>query len=51
MLITIAGTSGSGKSHLMRSFLNWAKKRGEIEENFITGRATPIGYLLGLLES
>ena len=44
MLVTIAGTSGSGKSHLMRSFLDWAKKQGAIEEKFIEGREAPIGY-------
>lgn len=30
MIIQIAGTSGSGKSHLMRAFLDWARKRGKV---------------------
>lgn len=27
MIVNIAGTSGSGKSHLVRSFLNWAREK------------------------
>lgn len=51
MLISIAGTSGSGKSHLMRSFLDWAKKHGTVKEKFIEGREAPIGYLVTSLPS
>ncbi len=45
-IITIAGTSGSGKSHLMRLFLVWAKKHGTVTEKFVEGRAAPIGYFI-----
>lgn len=43
MIIQICGTSGSGKSHLMRSFLKLAKK---VELEHIKGRAAPISYYL-----
>lgn len=49
MIINIAGTSGSGKSHLMRTFLAWVKEhRGKVEEEFGEGRGAPIGYQIGL---
>lgn len=32
MIINIAGTSGSGKSFLMRSFLDWVRKEGSVNE-------------------
>lgn len=44
MIIQIAGTSGSGKSHLMRAFLDWARK------NTLGVDETPEGYEL-LLEN
>lgn len=45
LVIQIAGTSGSGKSHLMRQFLAYLKDaKAEIDEQFIEGRAAPIGY-------
>lgn len=46
MLIQVAGTSGSGKSHLMRSFLKHMRKEAEVEEGHLQGRASPIGYLI-----
>lgn len=33
MILTIAGTSGSGKSHLMRSILEHARKHGKLKED------------------
>lgn len=47
MIIQVAGTSGSGKSHLMRSFLKWARKDGGFTEHplFAPERASPIAYL------
>lgn len=47
-VVTICGTSGSGKSHLMRSFLEWAGERGTIFEEHQEGRVSPIGYLITL---
>lgn len=46
MIIQITGTSGSGKSHLMRSFLAYSKDEASVEEVFIPGREVPIGYLI-----
>lgn len=47
-IIQIAGTSGSGKSHLVRAFLEWAaKENGAIPlKEFIEGRTAPIGYFV-----
>jgi hypothetical protein len=55
MIIQIAGTSGSGKSHLMRSFMKWAEEEGIPKEvNYIADsvaekgkRGSPIGYKFG----
>lgn len=49
-IIQVAGTSGSGKSHLMRAFLQWtAEKNGGLPfKEHAEGRATPIGYLIRL---
>lgn len=44
MIINIAGTSGSGKTHLIRGFLAWAKSRGVVKSCYIDGRKEPIGY-------
>lgn len=46
LVLQITGTSGSGKSHLMRSFLDYARKHLDVEEVSIEGRSTPIGYLI-----
>jgi hypothetical protein len=43
-VFNIAGTSGSGKSHLARSFLSWAKEHGKVVEQFVKDREAPIGY-------
>lgn len=48
IIVTIAGTSGSGKSHLMRFFLDWARMNGDVVEEFVEGRVAPIGYLVQL---
>lgn len=44
MIINIAGTSGSGKSHLVRGFINWAEKRGVVKPCYKDDRKDPIGY-------
>ncbi len=41
MIIQIAGTSGSGKTHVVRQLMEAAKST---HFHFITGRKTPIGY-------
>lgn len=46
MIIQIAGTSGSGKSHLMRSFIAWAREHGTVEAVFTEGRKPPLGYMI-----
>lgn len=33
MIVTVAGTSGSGKSHLVRSFLDFAEKFAAVEDS------------------
>src|SRR5258708_1373983 len=48
MIINIAGTSGSGKSHLMRAFLDWARKCGSVTPHFVDGRTSPLGYFVEL---
>jgi len=50
MIIQIVGTSGSGKSHLMRSFLKWAaESNGALPfKEYIEGREAPIGYFFRL---
>lgn len=48
MILTIAGTSGSGKSHLMRSFIAWAERNATKEEEFVEGRTAPLGYSFDL---
>lgn len=44
MIINIAGTSGSGKSYLMRGFMDWAQHRATIIPERVPGRRSPIGY-------
>lgn len=44
MIINIAGTSGSGKSHLVRGFITWAEKHGVVKPCYIDDRKEPIGY-------
>lgn len=44
MIVNIAGTSGSGKSHLVRSFIDWANKYGAVKPCYIDDRKDPIGY-------
>jgi hypothetical protein len=44
MIVNIAGTSGSGKSHLVRGFISWAEKRGVVKPLHIEDRKEPIGY-------
>ena len=44
MIINVAGTSGSGKTHLIRGFLAWAGKRGIVKPCFTEERKSPIGY-------
>ena len=44
MIVNIAGTSGSGKSHLVRGFISWAEKHGEVKPLYIEDRKEPIGY-------
>lgn len=48
MILTIAGTSGSGKSHLMRSFISWAERMAPREDEFKEGRTAPLGYAFDL---
>lgn len=48
MVINIAGTSGSGKSHLMRAFFRWAEERGELARVRVSGSARTIGYNIKL---
>lgn len=43
-IIQIAGTSGSGKSHLMRSFLDLLETKKLVKPVVQTGRASPVGY-------
>ena len=47
-IITIAGTSGSGKSTVVRAFLDWARKSNKVTEEFIDGRTSPIAYTVAL---
>lgn len=55
MIVTIAGTSGSGKTYLVRTFLEYVEKyKGSIVPTFIKDRKPPIGYdivLPGCVES
>lgn len=44
MIINIAGTSGAGKTYLVRGFIAWAEKRGVVKPCYINDRSTPIGY-------
>ena len=44
MIVNIAGTSGSGKSHLVRDFIKWVKQFGIVKPCFIDDRKDPIGY-------
>ena len=45
MIINIAGTSGSGKSHLIRAFMTWAKEQGgKINPLTEELRKLPSGY-------
>lgn len=48
MIIQIAGTSGSGKSHAMRRFLDWARQQGKVDEDFVDERNSPFGYYVTL---
>lgn len=43
-VIQIAGTSGSGKSHLMRSFMDTLAQKAPWLEEHAQGRVRPIGY-------
>ena len=47
-IITIAGTSGSGKSYVVRKFLDWARENGRVTEEFIEGRTSPLAYTVSL---
>src|ERR1035437_1150699 len=47
-IITVAGTSGSGKSFVVRKFIDWARKNGRVTEEFIEGRTSPIAYTVSL---
>lgn len=44
MIVNIAGTSGAGKTFLMRSFISWAEKWGVVKPCYIDDRKSPIGY-------
>lgn len=44
MIINIAGTSGAGKSHLIRDFMRWATKYGKPQPVYVEGRGAPMGY-------
>lgn len=44
MIINVSGTSGSGKSHLVRAFFDWADKFGVVKKCYIDDRKEPIGY-------
>lgn len=46
MIVQIAGTSGSGKSHLVRSILDFAASEGDCEEDKAKGKTD--GYKLTL---
>jgi hypothetical protein len=50
-VINITGTSGAGKSHLIRSFLDIVRKRGSIHPCYLSGRTLPIGYDIALTEN
>lgn len=43
-VLNIAGTSGSGKSHLMRSFIDWAMERGKVKEVWSDKEHAMAGY-------
>lgn len=45
VIVQIAGTSGSGKSHLMRSFMDELAKKASWTEEFVDGRTRPLGYV------
>jgi hypothetical protein len=47
MIVNIAGTSGAGKTHVMRALL---KKLGKLNPEFIEGREHPIGSIACLAE-
>lgn len=54
MLIQAAGTSGSGKSHLFRALIKWARENGGVDEQeagytLITGKgkSKAFSYVLG----
>lgn len=55
MIIQVAGTSGSGKSHLVRAFMRWAEKEEiPVETQYVSdltkpqGRGErPVGYVVG----
>jgi ABC-type dipeptide/oligopeptide/nickel transport system ATPase component len=44
VIINISGTSGSGKSHLVRSFISWAEDGGVVKSLYAEERKNPIGY-------
>jgi hypothetical protein len=44
MIINVAGTSGSGKSYLVREFFTWAREHGVVKPCHIDDRKDPIGY-------
>lgn len=44
MIINIAGTSGAGKSHLVREFLKWAEDRGVVKSMYYGTAKQPTGY-------
>lgn len=49
MIVNIAGTSGSGKTHLVRDFLRWVEAhKGTIEPCHIDDRKSAIGYDINL---
>ena len=47
VIINIAGTSGSGKTHLIREFLSWVGE-ATCKPQYIAGRKPPIGYTFGI---
>lgn len=48
--IQLTGTSGAGKSHTVRSFLEWVRASGgnQIEKEHVVGRTAPVGYNITL---
>lgn len=44
MIVNIAGTSGAGKTYLVREFMEWAEGEGVLKPRYLDGRKLPIGY-------